>query len=59
MPTYIYRCPKDNKEEEHNLPYIHEAPKCPECQTKMKRIFHANTIIYNCRGFYSTDNRRK
>jgi len=56
MPLYVYKCEKCNTSIEV---YMHSSkephPKCEKCEAEMRRVLHANPVIYKASGFYTTD----
>ncbi|HNY13307.1 MAG TPA: zinc ribbon domain-containing protein [Candidatus Wallbacteria bacterium] len=56
MPLYVYKCEKCNATIEV---YMHSSkephPKCENCEAEMRRVLHANAVIYKTGGFYTTD----
>ncbi len=56
MPLYVYKCEKCSASIEV---YMHSSkephPKCEKCETEMRRVLHANPVIYKTGGFYTTE----
>lgn len=55
--THRYLCRKCNKirKVEQPLPAPSVLPRCPECRTKMQKIFGVPNFQFRGKGFYSTD----
>jgi len=61
MPTYDYRCP-DCEHEQERFHKINEKPhvKCNECGKRMKKLIGTGAgVIFKGSGFYETDYRKK
>jgi len=56
MPTYEYRCPKCENEQE-DFHWISQNPeiKCEECGEVMVRQLSACGVVFKGSGFYATD----
>ena len=57
MPTYGYRC--KNGHEFEVVQSFSDAPlqRCPQCRTKLSRIYYPIGIVFKGSGFYKTDSR--
>ena len=55
---YDYKCNScEQIEEVEGHPYSHKL-RCSVCGGRLRRVFTAPRVNYNCNGFYSTDNRK-
>ncbi|HVF84666.1 MAG TPA: FmdB family zinc ribbon protein [Abditibacteriaceae bacterium] len=57
MPNYEYQCTACDHIFELWQPVGEAAPACPECESAVKKIFHAPRVIFKGSGFYVTDLR--
>jgi len=59
MPIYEYECGHCRSRFELKQGFDEEPEvTCPECQGKVRRIFHPTPIIFKGSGFYITDSRK-
>lgn len=59
MPTYQYHCDKCGDVEFYQSMNDKTFTECPTCKSNnIKKVFKSNPIIFNGKGFYSTDNRK-
>jgi putative FmdB family regulatory protein len=60
MPTYEYICKKCDLiiEQEHSMSVVKEV-RCPDDNTKMKRIFSVPAVRYKGEGWAKKDRRRE
>ncbi len=59
MPIYEYECGLCHFHFERKQRFDEEPIAiCPECQGKVRRVFHSSPIIFKGSGFYITDNRK-
>jgi putative FmdB family regulatory protein len=57
MPLYTFKCDRHG-EFDLELRMMDERPKaCPNCGRPIKRVFHAQNIVYRAGGFRVTDKR--
>lgn len=58
MPTYEYKCDKCSFRFEKRQRFDEEPLViCPQCEGKLRRVFHSAPIIFKGSGFYVTDSR--
>jgi len=58
MPTYEYKCDKCSFRFEKRQRFDEEPLAiCPQCEGKLRRVFHSAPIIFKGSGFYVTDSR--
>ena len=57
MPNYEYECTQCAHRFEIWQPVGEAAPACEQCQSEVRKIFHAPRIIFKGSGFYLTDLR--
>ena len=58
MPTYEYECTKCSHGFEVMQRFSDEPlTQCPECQGRLRKVFHAAGIIFKGEGWYATDSR--
>ena len=58
MPTYEYKCDKCSFRFEKRQRFDEEPIAiCPQCEGKVRRVFHSAPIIFKGSGFYVTDSR--
>lgn len=58
MATYDYKCKKCGVIEVTKKMTDEEPVICPKCGCEdFKRIYTAAPVQFNCKGFYSTDNK--
>lgn len=58
VPTYEYECTACG----HNFDLVQKfsdepVTQCPECQGRLRKVFHAAGIIFKGEGWYATDSR--
>jgi predicted nucleic acid-binding Zn ribbon protein len=56
MASYDYLCPFGNEmiTIERGMTEEEVIPRCGNCNTEMKRVYHAPPVKFNGTGFYST-----
>ncbi len=56
MPIYEYRCTECGHQFEVHQSFS-DAPLqvCPNCQGKLRKVFHPAGVIFKGSGFYTTD----
>jgi putative FmdB family regulatory protein len=56
MPLYEYECVNCHHawEELSSITQLN-SPPCPICKSNSKKKFSPYGVVYNCKGFYSTD----
>jgi len=59
MPVYEFDCPKCGKMEISLNVNKRNLKKCPNCGSKLKRIYSPSGLVFNGTGFYSTDYKHK
>ncbi|MFC2045563.1 FmdB family zinc ribbon protein [Chloroflexota bacterium] len=59
MPIYEYECEKCAYRFELKRRFDEDAgsPCCPQCESKVRRIFSPSVILFKGSGFYVTDSR--
>ena len=57
MPNYEYKCVACEHIFELWQNVGDAAPPCPECESEVKKVFHAPRVIFKGSGFYVTDLR--
>lgn len=59
MPTYVYKCPSCNFQEEqfHSIKKDPEFP-CLKCKTLMSRVIQGANFVLKGSGFYQNDYKR-
>ncbi|MBI4267046.1 MAG: zinc ribbon domain-containing protein [Chloroflexi bacterium] len=59
MPIYEYECGTCCLRFEVKQGF-NEAPEamCPQCQGRVRRVFHSTPVIFRGSGFYVTDTRK-
>ncbi len=59
MPIYEYQCEECSTQFDVRCGFDERAEaRCPGCDGRTRRLFSAVPVIYNCSGFYVTDNRK-
>ncbi|MEI6223081.1 MAG: FmdB family zinc ribbon protein [bacterium] len=58
MPTYEYKCDKCGHQFE-KFQSFHEEPlkHCPNCNSSIRKILHAPSVVFKGSGWYSTDSK--
>lgn len=60
MPSYEYRCANGHDYVEiRSIAEDQKVMECPECSTKLTRVFEPTVTIFNGSGFYKTDSQKK
>jgi putative FmdB family regulatory protein len=59
MPTYTYRCDTCGHQFD-KFQRISESAltECPECQDKLRKVFHPVGVVFKGSGWYITDSRK-
>ena len=57
MATYEFKCCGMTQEIVIGINEILHKPKCQICNGDMQRVYAAPAIVFNTKGFYSTDNK--
>lgn len=57
MPNYEYQCTQCARRFEIWQSVGEAAPDCPECGSRVKKVFHPPRVIFKGSGFYVTDLR--
>jgi predicted nucleic acid-binding Zn ribbon protein len=55
MATYEFKCCGITQEITVSIKEQLPKPKCSICNGDMARIYTANAVVFNAKGFYSTD----
>ena len=59
MPIYEYECGHCRFRFEMKQGFDEEpAAMCPQCQRRVRRVFHSTPVIFRGSGFYITDSRK-
>ncbi len=58
MPTYAYACTACDHRFEAQQSFTDDAlTECPQCQSRLRKLFNAVGIVFKGSGFYRTDSR--
>lgn len=57
MPTYDTHCVRCDFSGEIDKPREAALPRCPECGSSLKQVYHPPAIVYAASGFTATDTR--
>lgn len=58
MPTYTYACTDcDNQLEVVQSFTADPLTECPQCQGRLRKVFHPVGVVFKGSGFYRTDSR--
>ncbi len=58
MPIYEYECGHCSHRFEMKQGFDEEPQAmCPQCQGRVRRVFHSTPVIFKGSGFYITDSR--
>jgi putative FmdB family regulatory protein len=59
MPVYEYECGSCRFRFEMKQGFDEEPQSlCPQCQGRVRRVFHSTPVIFKGSGFYVTDSRK-